>query len=328
MRGMALTSSVVVCTFNGVRYLPSLWESVLAQSQLPDEIVVRDDASTDGTRAMLGELRDRATARGIRVRLLFGETNIGYVANFEAALKVASGDVLFLCDQDDAWHTGKLATQMHEFDCRPELRFLCSDARRVDAAGTSLPRSLFDVLKVGSSEFRRIHASRGFEVLLRRSLATGATVALRRSLAIEAMPFAPGWVHDEWLAIMAAARDGFDCLEEALIDYRQHDANQIGMPDRNLRQKWNDLVGPRAAKIDTLVRRSEVLLQRLGDMPGVKPYYVEMALQKLEHLRVRQMFRGPPWRRARGVVRESLGGRYRLYSSGWRSALRDLLRQA
>ena len=51
---MTLTSSVVVCTFNGIRYLPSLWESVLAQSRLADEIVVRDDASTDGT-GKLGE---------------------------------------------------------------------------------------------------------------------------------------------------------------------------------------------------------------------------------------------------------------------------------
>lgn len=328
MQGMTPTSSVVVCTFNGTRYLPLLWESLLAQSRLPDEIIVRDDASTDGTPTMLGGLRDHAQARGVRVRLVFGETNIGYLANFEAALKAASGDVLFLCDQDDAWHTGKLAAQMREFERRPQLRFLCSDARRVDASGAGLQPSLFDVLKVSSSEFRRIHATRGFEVLLRRSLATGATSALRRSLAIEAMPFAEGWVHDEWLAIMAATRGGFDCLEEALIDYRQHDDNQIGMPDRNLRQKWNDLVDPRAARIDALVRRSEILLQRLRDMPGANPEYVEMASQKLEHLRIRQAFRGPPWRRARKVLGETLNGRYRLYSSGWRSALRDLLRRA
>ena len=198
----------------------------------------------------------------------------------------------------------------------------------MDAAGTGLRRSLFDVLKVAPSELRRIHAARGFEVLLRRSLATGATAALRRSLATEAMPFAPGWVHDEWLAIMAAVRDGFDCLEEMLIDYRQHDANQIGMPDRNLKQKWNDLVDPRAVRIDALVRRSEVLWQRLRDTPRMNPDYVEMAAQKLEHLRVRQAFRGPPWRRSREVLRETFNGRYRLYSSGWRSALRDLLRRA
>lgn len=328
MQGMTLTSSVVVCTFNGIRYLPSLWESLLAQSRLPDEIVVRDDASTDDTPAMLEDLRIRAMARGIRVRLVFGETNLGYVANFEAALKEASGDVLFLCDQDDVWHAGKLAAQMREFERRTELLFLCSDARRVDAAGAGLQHSLFDVLKVAPSEFRRIHATRGFEVLLRRSLATGATSALRGSLAIEAMPFAQGWVHDEWLAIMAAARNGFDCLEEALIDYRQHDGNQIGMPDRDLRQKWNDLVGPRAARIDSLVRRSEILLQRLRDMPGVDPDYVDMASRKLEHLRIRQAFRGPPWRRLRKVLGETFNGRYRFYSSGWRSALRDLLRRA
>lgn len=323
---MALSSSVVLCTYNGARYLASLWESLLAQSRVPDEIVVRDDASTDGTPSLIEDLGEMAEARGIRVRFFRGEKNIGYIANFEAALRAASGDVLFLSDQDDVWHARKLATQLAEFERRCGLLLLCGDARRVDASGVDLQRSLFEVLRVTKVELDKIHGGGGFGVLLRRSLATGATVALRRSLVDEALPVPEGWIHDEWLAIVAAALDGFDCIESPLIDYRQHGGNQIGMPERSLLEKCKDMLNPRAEVIDALARRDEVLLARLDRANGLKPAHRLLAAQKLEHLRVRQGMRGMPWSRAGKAWKETLNGRYRLYSSGWRSALRDLVR--
>ncbi len=327
MPPMSLSSSVALCTFNGTRYLPALWESLLAQSRLPDEIVIRDDVSTDGTPELLKKLRGAAESRGIRTRIFINEKNLGYVSNFAAALQVASGDVVFLCDQDDLWQPNKLAAQLAEFERRPGLLLLCSDARRVDASGAVLQRSLFDVLRVTKDELNRIHHNQGFQVLLRRSLTTGATVALRRALIEDALPFPAGWIHDEWLAIMAAARGGFDCSESALIDYRQHGGNQIGMPERSLRDKWRDMLNPRAATIDALVARGEVLLERLQRMDLPKLEYRDLAAAKLEHLRVRQSVGGMAWSRAGKVWAETRNGRYRVYSSGWRSALRDLVRR-
>lgn len=324
---MSLTTSVVLCTFNGARFLQAQWDSVLAQSRLPDEIVVRDDASTDATCAMLDGLSRTAKDCGIRVRLTRNAANLGYVANFEAALADAAGDVLLLCDQDDVWRADKLETLVAAFVRQPATLLLCSDARRIDAAGAGLPRSLFDVLKVSKAELRRIHAGEGFGVLLRRSLATGATIALRRSFLADALPVGSGWVHDEWLAIMAAARGGFECIEEPLIDYRQHADNQLGMPERDLAAKWRDLVKPQATLIDALIARDEVLRERLLMLgSSVAADRIARAVDKLRHLRVRRALHGPLWARAASVIRESAAGRYRRYGSGWHMALRDLLR--
>lgn len=324
---MPLSTSIVLCTYNGARFLEAQWASLLAQSRLPDAIVVRDDGSDDGTWALLQTLRRRAEDRGVGVQLARNPRNLGYVANFAAALADASGDVLFLCDQDDVWHAGKLAALTAEFERRASLLLLCTDARRIDAGGVALDRSLFGVLKVARGELRRIHAGQGFGVLLRRSLATGATIALRRTLLADALPVPDGWIHDEWLAIMAAALGGFDCVEQPLVDYRQHGGNQIGMRDRDLATKWHDLVKPRASLIDMLIARDELLRQRLVALDDrIAASDRARADDKLRHLHARATLRGAPWQRLRAVLQESASGRYRRYASGWRSALRDLLR--
>lgn len=325
---MATTTSVVLCTYNGARYLPAQWASVLAQSRLPDEIVVRDDASTDATAALLDQLAADARARGVAVKLIRGEHNLGYVANFQAALQEASGEVLFLCDQDDIWHPHKLATQLAAFERRPALLLLCTDARRVDAAGNNLRGSLFNTLRVTAAEWRCIRGGRGFEVLLRRNMATGATIALRRSLMADARPFPVGWVHDEWLAIIAAAMGGFDGLEFALIDYRQHPGNQLGMPHRNRWQRLKDLLNPPATDMDALIAREGRLLARLAQLGKRAPATATaQAREKLAHLEARRAATGAPWSRLGPVLREALYGRYRRFGAGWRTAVRDVIRR-
>jgi len=325
---MRFSTSIVLCTYNGARFLQAQWGSLLAQSRSPDEIVVRDDGSGDGTWELLDSLATSAERRGIRVRLARNPRNLGYVANFEAALQDASGDVLFLCDQDDVWHVDKLATLVARFEGRSQLLLLCSDARRIDTVGACLPRSLFQVLKVSRTERRRIHAGQGFRVLLRRSLATGATTALRRELLVDALPFPRGWAHDEWLAIIAAALGGFDCIERALIDYRQHGQNQIGMPDRDLATKWRDLLKPEAIAIDPLIARDEALRERLRTFAiRVSDASRGHLAGRLRHLRIRCLLRGSSGARACTVWQEMFNGNYRRYASGWRSALRDLLQR-
>lgn len=326
---MPLSASVVLCTYNGARFLWAQWKSLLAQSRLPDEIVVRDDASTDATSELLSRLAAEAETRGIMVRLARNPRNLGYSANFAAALADASGELLFLCDQDDVWRPEKLATHLEEFERRQDLLLLSSDARRIDDAGVDLQRSLFDLLKVSRRELRQIHSGGGFAVLLRRSLATGATIALRRELLADALPFPQGWVHDEWLAIIAAALGGFDCIERPLIEYRQHAENQLGMRDRGLATRWEDLVKPRPATIDRLIARDEALQERLQLLgPRALQSSRSRTAEKLRHLRTRAALHGRPWRRTAVILREAASGRYRRYASGWREAVRDLLRRA
>lgn len=326
---MPLSTSIALCTYNGALFLEAQWDSLLAQSQQPDEIVVRDDGSSDGTLALLDRLRARAEARGIQVSVARNPKNLGYSANFAAALQAAAGEVLFLCDQDDVWHPEKLAILCAEFERRRKLLLVCGDARRVDAVGHDLGKTLFQVLRITRAELRSIHHGHGFDVLLRRSMATGATVALRRELLTAALPFPGGWIHDEWLAIIAAALDGFDCIEQPLTDYRQHAGNQIGMPERGWTARWRDLMQPRAELLAMLIERDDAVARRLFALGAWVPDQRQAQLADMRrYLVARRAMHGAPWSRWRLILRIAASGGYRRYGTGWRSMLRDLVRRA
>ncbi|OOG66305.1 glycosyl transferase family 2 [Rhodanobacter sp. B04] len=320
--------SIVICTYNGAAYLQPQLDSLLAQTRLPDEIVIGDDGSTDATPEILQRFAERARHAGIEVRLRRNPANLGYVENFSAGLRQAGGDVLFLCDQDDVWRPDKLASMAERFRADPSLLLLHSDARLVDAGGESLGCSLFDALQLTAEEKQAIHADRAFEVVLRRSFVTGATAAFRRELVELALPVAQDWIHDEWLAAVAAAAGRVDFIDEPLIDYRQHDANQIGMRRRTLAMKWRDLLLPRGRLLSDeagRLRRLEAFLAEAGLRDGV-----ERAVQirhKRSHFERRVAIgRLPRLRRLLPVLHEAREGCYGLYGTGGRSVLRDLLR--
>ncbi|HJS91190.1 MAG TPA: glycosyltransferase family 2 protein [Steroidobacteraceae bacterium] len=99
--------SIAMATYNGERYVREQLESLGAQTRMPDELVVRDDGSTDGTVEIL---RAFARAAPFPVRVYPGECNLGYTRNFLEAARLCTGDWIAFCDQDDVWLPEKLAT--------------------------------------------------------------------------------------------------------------------------------------------------------------------------------------------------------------------------
>src|SRR5688572_18023212 len=93
--------SVAICTHNGSNFIEEQLESICKQTMQPDEIVVCDDASTDNTLACVQNVRDKFP--GISWKIIGNAQNLGYVKNFEQAISLASGDIIFLSDQDDVW---------------------------------------------------------------------------------------------------------------------------------------------------------------------------------------------------------------------------------
>lgn len=316
--------SVVLCTWNGERFLQPQLDSLLAQTRLPDEIVVADDVSSDGSMALLEAFALRARAAGVAVDLRRNPANLGYVANFSAGLQRATGDLLFLCDQDDAWHPEKLARMEAEFLRRPELGLLHTDARLVDAAGADLGCSLFEALEMTPAEIAAEHAGDAFDVLLRRNTVTGATAALRARLLPGVLPVPEGWIHDEWLALALSTRAVVDCLEWPSIGYRQHDANQIGIRRRSAAEKLFD---PRVDKRGFMDRVASRLEQVLATGPGLQLSAARRGEleARAAHARFRSQLPGRAWTRVPAVLREAARGRYGRWSSGLRSVLSDLV---
>lgn len=315
--------SVVLCTHNGGRYVAEQVASILRQVPRPRELVLGDDASTDETVAIVERL---TAAAGVDLVLRRHDPALGVRANFADALAHATGDLIALSDQDDIWHDGKLAAMIAAFDADPELLLAHSDARLVDAAGEPLGLTLLEALEATPGERSGLEHGDAFAILLRRNLVTGATVMIRSSLLERATPFAPDWVHDEWLAAIAAATGHLRLLPSALIDYRQHGNNQIGAHRPTWAHRWAKLREPREPRASTLIARTGQLvaaLERLG--PVVRPVALEGARARLafEHRR-RNLPRFPIARIPR-IVAAAVRGRYSRYARGSVDILRDLV---
>ena len=323
-----MKTSVACCTFNGALFLGDQLDSLIDQTVRPDQIVIVDDSSDDDT-ARIAEQFSRNAPADVAVVFERNASNLGVSENFSKALALTSGDVIFLCDQDDVWHPSKIQTMLGAFAERNDLALLYSDACLIDAHGDALSGSLFDALEVSARERKLIHDGSAFTALLARNLVTGATVAFRRSVFDAARPFPPDWVHDVWLAIIAAALGSVDYVDASLIDYRQHEANAIGMRRLSLSQKFAKLFRPREHRYRTLQRRVEILLDKIVALEStVQPDRAEKVREKLAHVRVRAALPRNRLARVVPILRETSTGRYVHYSVGLRSIAQDLFEPA
>ncbi|WP_022881570.1 glycosyltransferase family 2 protein [Gryllotalpicola ginsengisoli] len=323
-----MSVSVALCTHNGERFVAEQVRSILAQSRGADELIVSDDASADGTLRVVAETMTDASPE---LRVLRNDPPLGVTKNFEQAVGASRGDYIALSDQDDVWRPDKLELTAGLLDADPAALLVHTDARLVDEAGVPLGGTLFGRLEVGEAELGLIESGRGIDAVLRRNLATGATVVFRRELLDAALPFPPLWVHDEWLAAIAAALGGLRVLREPTIDYRLHGANQIGVVEPTLRRKIGRVLGePRGTRNERLGAVFTTLADRLDALGQRVPAQVRAAARAkaaFETARA-QLPRARP-ARLPGVARLARGGGYgRFASQGRLDIVRDLLQPA
>ena len=319
---------MALCTHNGSSHLREQLESIRTQSQVPAEIVISDDLSTDSTLTLVEEVTQSWGADDPAVTVLVHESNVGVSANFERAIRSTTGDIVFLCDQDDVWHPEKVATIIREFTTKEGVLLVHSNARLVSDQGLPWKKSLFENLGVSRHERATLNSPRAYTILMKRNLITGATAAVRRDFALQAMPFPRVWIHDEWLGLCASALGRISCINLELIDYRQHSANVIGVTRFTLVYLIKYLFASRGKHLVTLVERTTVLLQRSDVVPpgsslhGVAQEKLAFEQDRVRYSRIRTL-------RLRAIVRNVGVGNYRKFASkGLLDALRDLTQAA
>jgi glycosyltransferase involved in cell wall biosynthesis len=330
---MTFTVSVALCTHNGALYLEEQLTSILNQSCLPVEIVLSDDASTDGTvalaRRVVGQYQADNPDSPLQLKVVENRPALGVIKNFEQALLACTGELIALCDQDDIWLPSRLEELTAAFAHRPELLLVHSDAALVAEDGSPLGISLLQALEVTAEERQEIHSGRGFETLLRRNLVTGATTVVRRELVTRSAPFPDAWIHDEWMAMIAAATGRFDLVDKQLTDYRQHGGNQIGARKLNLRDKIRKLREPREERNTHLVARAQVLVGKLEGLgSAVSSSTLDRARKKLVHEQFRQSLPTARIMRVAPIFGEGIRGRYAQFSRGRADMVRDILQPA
>lgn len=217
--------SVCMAAYNGERYITAQLQSILSQLAEEDEVIVVDDASTDGTRERVRSLQDS------RIRLIEHQRNLGVVRSFEDAIRAASNGILFLSDQDDLWVPDKVSTVLQQFQDNPSVTLVASDAAPIDQDGNSISESYF----AAKGRFRP-----GLFANLIRNSYIGCTLAFRASCVSEFLPFPHGYdvLHDIWIGV----RNSLSCgqtvfIDQPLILYRRHPDTLTGRKNLTLARR-------------------------------------------------------------------------------------------
>lgn len=326
---VATDVSVVMCTHNGAEFVAQQVSSILEQTVLPGELVVSDDASTDGTLDLVREVYAAAASANsdvarVKLRVHVNEPALGVTKNFETAIAASQGNFIFLADQDDVWFPNKVEVLISVGFSAADPSFVFGDAALITEEGEDIGHSLFDALAISERELRGIIGRDPYRVLVRRNIVTGATVAFSRSIFDRATPFPPGWVHDEWLATVAALTRSRLEVTAALTGYRQHSSNQIGVKKRTASIRVGRLTMNGRERNARLLERAQQLLTRSDSLASTDSDHdlirtsVKFQAARNGYPRLRLM-------RWLWVLPQVVMGRYWRVSNGARDVLRDLV---
>ncbi|ARM31354.1 glycosyltransferase [Prosthecochloris sp. HL-130-GSB] len=218
--------SVCLAAYNGMPYIKSQIKSILVQLSSNDELVVTDDCSNDGTYEWLNEIDD---GRLIVVR---NNIRLGYVKNFEKCIKISSGDIVFLSDQDDYWKSDKIKTVINIF-------FLENPVMVAHGFRGIHPDGAFTSTIVKPSSFKRVNSPLFLFELLWKVKIWGCCIAFDRSLLKIAVPFPNiAYAHDHWLAAASFFCGKIMLLPDDLIYRTEHDSNVTPKTSKSLFQMF------------------------------------------------------------------------------------------
>ncbi|MFW6164044.1 MAG: glycosyltransferase family 2 protein [Planctomycetota bacterium] len=199
------TVSVVIPAFNAERFLGQTLDSVLAQTYGDFEVVVVDDGSTDGTKAMVRR-------RGEPVRLV-EQANAGPSAARNRGVREARGELVAFVDADDLWLPEKLALQVPLFDPEGRVGLVYCHCDRMDAEGRVLP----------TPHPARPQGDVFLDFLVRNHCPTsGAVVRREVFLELGGFPEDMVWAEDWHLWLRIARGYEFAAVEAVLVRHRVH----------------------------------------------------------------------------------------------------------
>jgi glycosyltransferase involved in cell wall biosynthesis len=213
--------AILLCTYNGARFLPQQLASYEAQDFAGWRLVVSDDGSQDATPALLEEFQNKHGPARVEIRQ---GPRQGFVANFLSLIcdPAIKADYYALSDQDDVWSSGKLSRARRYLANAPADKpfVYCGRTRQIDEQGRDIGLSTL---------YRR---PPHFRNALVQSLAGGNTMVFNeqmRQLLMRAGADVKVGSHDWWVYMTITAVEGQILYDSVpTVSYRLHGRNVIG----------------------------------------------------------------------------------------------------
>lgn len=203
--------SVLIAAYNGGTYIAKQLSSVVSQLGADDEVIISDDKPDGDTYAAVEPFLSDS-----RIRYIHGPAK-GVDANKEFLLRECTGDVAFLCDQDDVWLDGKVERVMTAIK---------------DGACCVLHNAYITdeyLNKSGKTLFEDRGAKTGIMHNIIKNCYTGACMALTRQAFTAALPFPKNLpMHDQWLGLVSEKVGRVELIDEPLLLYRRNPGSMTG----------------------------------------------------------------------------------------------------
>ncbi|MBQ9764497.1 MAG: glycosyltransferase family 2 protein [Phascolarctobacterium sp.] len=213
--------SVCIATYNGEKYIREQIESILKNITSSDEVIVSDDGSTDKTLKILEEY----CLKNNNIKILNGP-KLGVVRNFENAIENASGDIIFLSDQDDIWMENKVSFIKEVFE-KSDCWLVVHDATLIDKRGKEIDTSFFSLRNSGSGLVKNFY----------KNSYIGCCMAFKKELVGLVCPFPEKIpMHDWWIGIVSDLYSKTVFVNNKLIGYRRHGSNVTGLKHLSLKK--------------------------------------------------------------------------------------------
>lgn len=116
--------SVAMTTYNGSKYVYEQLQSLLLQTRRVEEVIIVDDYSSDNT---IGIVEEFLKVNKLKWKVYRNSENVGWRKNFRKAIYLCTGDIIFLCDQDDIWDKNKIKEMVDAMQSNSNIKVLVSN---------------------------------------------------------------------------------------------------------------------------------------------------------------------------------------------------------
>ena len=202
--------SVIIPAYNSEKYIVKAIDSALEQD-VPVEIIVINDCSSDGTEAAVGKYSGLPN-----VHYYKNERNMGAAASRNWGVALAAGKYVAFLDADDWWEPGKLRKQLELIE--KENMVICSTARELmNPDGSPMGKSI------------PVHERISYRMLLKQNEINCSSVLLKRDVALE-FPMEHEDCHEDYITWMKILKKyQYACaVNEPLLKYRLSSQGKSG----------------------------------------------------------------------------------------------------
>ena len=249
--------SIVMTTYNGIRYIEEQLESIVNQERKADEVLIFDDGSNDGTPEFIEKYIIKNKLNNTW-KVIVNEENKGWRRNFVEGIWSSTGDLVFPCDQDDIWHKDKLKVMEDIMINNPQIKVLTTNVT-----------NLYDNSKREQSSDQNEKLEKvSWTKHIFKVDAPGCVFCIRKEIVEKSKNYYNvEYAHDDYFWKLGLFADGLYNYSKDMIDYRRHDDSTFSVEVRKNRNseariKWINMALDYCKDLTDYVKEDDTITEK------------------------------------------------------------------